>query len=283
MRQTLRGLVMGCCALLVVLMGLEVGSAHGPAGSLGAQEIVFRPPDSAYSVSCSATGGNSWNEGGFQVVQLNGPVEIRQGDLLARAREAILLIDSVSGGATAERKVIVYLEGEVQVELPVGPVVSPATENTPLTSQRLEDERWLGRLFTANEIQFSCPLQPLAGGAGSGLYQRARTALLEGNKAAIEQVQFQQAAPGGQVLVSPLTGQVQTLPPPPQELGPAPAWEPQSQDLRRPQLNGQEPPSSLPGESGSTAAASGPTRVDITARDSTVDFNIKILSFLFGF
>lgn len=277
------------CALLFA--GLLLSSAvdsGADCSTCRAQEVIFSPPDEVHSISVLAASGKTWNEGGFQVVQLAGPVQLRQGALQAAAGEAVLFIDTVGAPASAQRKVIVYLEGGVRMDLPAAPLLEGSLPAPPGSApargrQRLEDEQWLGRLFTTSDLQFGVPLESVNVGPGTtteGVYQRARTALLQGNIASIQQVQFQETAPGGQVLVSPLTGQVQTLPPPPQETGPAPAWQPGSQDLLRPQLNGNPAPAASGNQAPSTAAnplsSSGPTRVDITARDSTVDFNIKI-------
>ncbi|MFN9248298.1 MAG: organic solvent tolerance protein OstA [Planctomycetota bacterium] len=278
-----------CCALLLGTLCLALaGACNSNVQVCLAQEVVFSPPDEVHSISLAAASGETWSEGGFQVVHLTGPLQLRQGTLEASAQEAVLFIDTVRDPAVAERKVIIYLEGGVRLALPEGATPASSGSEPGAGRQRLEDEQWLGRLFTTGEIQFGVSLEPVATAAGSaaeGVYQRARTALLQGNIASIQQVQFQEPAPGTQVLVSPLTGQVQTLPPPPQDSGTAPAWQPEAQDLLRPQLNGQ--PNSLPNASqnnasqnGNPSAAlptpSGPTRVDITARDSTVDFNIKI-------
>jgi len=288
LRATTRCVIVWCCALfLCCFEGIREQVSFASACS--AQEVSFRPPDEAHSISINATDGTTWDEGGFKVVQLTGTVEVRQGSLRSISRDAVLFIDTATDAEVTERKVIVYLEGGVRMQLPQSELGAGdrAATGSEITSpiQRLEDERWLGRLFTASEIEFSCPLRPIPADGNSELYLRARNALLQENSSAIQQVQYQQSAPGTQVLVSPLTGQVQTIPPP-QSNEPAPAYEPQAQELQRPQLSGQTP---LPGEqaqganpprSGNTTslANSGPTRVDITARDSTVDFNIKIQS-----
>lgn len=288
LHAALRRVVVWCCALIIYCCG-GVLSHGGTPAACSAQEVSFRPPDEAHSISINAADGATWDEGGFKVVQLTGTVELRQGTLRAISRDAVLFIDTATDAEVTDRKVIVYLEGGVRMQLPeseLGLGDSAAMESANAAPiQQLEDERWLGRLFTSQEIEFSCPLRAVAVDGKSELYLRARNALLQENSPSIQQVQYQQSAPGTQVLVSPLTGQVQTIPPP-QNNEPAPGWDPQAQELKRPQLNGQTP---LPGEkspsgtaSGSSSStlpsSSGPTRVDITARDSTVDFNIKIQS-----
>lgn len=284
LRTAWRSVIRWRCALLIACVLWSAASEFGPEGrACQAQEVVFSPPDEAHSIAVTAASGKTWSEGGFQVVHLTGPLQLRQGTLEANAREAVLFIDTVRAPDVAERKVIVYLEGGVQMVLPRSDVPGGSGTLPEASPQRLEDEQWLGRLFTTSDIQFAIPLEPVAAGAGTNaesVYQRARTALLQGNIASIQQVQFQESVPGAQVLVSPLTGQLQTIPPPPQEQGAAPNWQPESQDVRRPQLNDQPGTPSAGSQSASSPssplAPSGPTRVDITARDSTVDFNIKI-------
>lgn len=235
------------------------------------QEFHFQPPDPVHSILATAARGTTWTEGGFQIVHLEGPVFVRQGELEARSSEALLFLQDARDLPAAHRKMICFLEGDVQVDLPrpdSGEAVDGKTTNLTGSPTRLVDQQWLGRLFTESQVEFSCALNPLdtsSDRAPPPIYQRARTALLSQNASAIELVQFQQPVPGTQVLVSPLTGEVQTL---------APTVVPNS--TSRPPLIQEALPGESTGSSNPRSANRGDTRVDITARDSLVDFNIKI-------
>ena len=51
-------------------------------------------------------------------MQLTGTVELRQGTLRAISRDAVLFIDTATDAEVTDRKVIVYLEGGVRMQLP---------------------------------------------------------------------------------------------------------------------------------------------------------------------
>ena len=119
LRTAWRSELRWCCALLIACVLWSAASEFGPDGrACQAQEVVFSPPDEAHSIAVTAASGKTWSEGGFQVVHLTGPLQLRQGTLEANAREAVLFIDTVRAPDVAERKVIVYLEGGVQMVLP---------------------------------------------------------------------------------------------------------------------------------------------------------------------
>ena len=252
-RFFLRAMVIGC---LVFIGWLSEGST---------QEISFRLPDSSYSISASATSGASWNENGYQVVLLTGDVKVLQAELSASADEAVLFLQANLDADVPHRKAIVYLEGNVIVDTPTNAnTTEPPGQHR---SNRIVDQVWLGRLYTEQEIQLTGGIQTQDLATSAPIYERARAALLAGTTdSSVQQVQFQELPRGTQVLVSPLTGEVQTI---------APAIQPA--DAFRPPLNQAAGNAGQVNEAARTRpAGSGTTRVDISARDSTVDLNLKI-------
>jgi lipopolysaccharide export system protein LptA len=237
------------------------------------QEISFRLPDSSYSIDVSATSRASWNEGGYQVIHLAGDVKVEQGGLTANADEGVLFLQDNLEADIVHRKAIVYLEGNVVVDLPSPGLsnelsTSPGQPQLPVanSSNRIVDQVWLARLYTEQEIQFTGPIQRYAQPTSTPVYDRARAAVQAGaTPSAVQPVQFQDLPHGTQVLVSPLTGEVQTI---------APVIHPA--DTLRPPLNLQSVNPGTAIQGGSPRSAVGTTRVDISARDSTVDLNLKI-------
>lgn len=240
----------------------------------------------------------------MQVVHLLGDVQLKQGNTTARSGEAILWIgddrllreaagetetgpalvpdpgsgDPASDSATVEgsppglQRVIIYLERDVVIES------GTAGSGSGSPGHRIEEKNsWLGRWYTLEAPGLPAGTTVLAGAAPPVL-GRAQGALAATASGPVRTVQFVQEGPGIQKLVSPLTGQVQTVRP--QDV--APGWDPVT--AGRPEL---VPGPGLQDDTGSTSPApvpagvirgSGRTQVDITARDSTVDLNLKIMT-----
>lgn len=239
------------------------------------------------------------------MVHLAGDVQIRQGELLARCDEAIVIVvnDDLVGGTPAGtagteegedsaarqagspdpaawqagdissglfpasgnrvQRLIVWMEGNVSTVL---------DGQGGGTQNRIEDTRfWLVRLFSTAPIQWPPSVHELAG-RPPGIFDRALAALEREGGQPIRPVQFQEPGPAVQQLVNPLTGEVTWITP--QQA--APAWDPQAAGRAVLQGTGPNAPNSSPQPVARVQQSGGQTRVDITARDATVDLNLRI-------
>ncbi len=175
------------------------------AANLLAQEpsIQFASPDPQASINLNANKASNWSEGHYDVWHLEGEVVITQGNLKTASRQAIIWFDTTSTDSNQARKVLVYLEGNVQVDFGLDPT----------RPNSIRDQKWYGRLFTKakinmNVVSSGTPRQkPL-------ISKRANQALATmGNT--IRPVQFTQendtrrrGTAAQPTLVSPQTGQI---------------------------------------------------------------------------
>ncbi len=184
-----------------------------------AQEITFARPDIESSISVSSTDATRFRTGAYETLHLRGEVKIQQQQLSISANEAILwvevpdVLDQVDDRPKAY-KVIVYLEGGVAIDL------SMSDENS-LPGQRpdrIVDEVWLGRLYTASTVDLSINARDLGSDPRPSIFTRAQLALENGLATSVAQTQFQTGAANpqigqGQFVVSPQTGVVQQVVP----------------------------------------------------------------------
>lgn len=270
-----------------------------------AQEVTFGRPSKAVPIRVQSEQAIGWQQGQYEVLHLSGPVEIEQRSITASANEAILWVQKPGDGVSQEPdayKVIVYLEGQVQIE--IARDGQSDLRDAEVERDRLVDSQWLGRLFTSSTVDLDQNLQSLGASPAPAIFDRAQQALENGANGSVQAVQFQtnispspQAAP---LLVSPQTGAViqsqpfsagnglpfdgNAIPSSPSQFQ-QPFAAPQSvvtplQDAApagsalflSPQAAAQAQPQSL---SPNGSSASSPFGVDISARDSRVSLNIK--------
>ena len=246
-----------------------------------AQNIEFGRPDTSHPVNTSAESIEYWEQGKMQVLHLHGPVRITQGNIVATANDAILFVErtdtaealnefpvanAFSGSADGTRKVIAYLEGNVVID-----IARTDNDGTPLPSDRIVDDVWLGRFITQTKVGLN--VEPMASKPNPPplVFQRAMAAIDDGARSTIQQVALQQS------VISPLTGQIQTIP---QDVPGVPSV---------PDLNFEgtlEPvlpvrPAPVPDRAIApqppVRVRGGQSRVNFYPRDSKVDFNLKIV------
>lgn len=182
------------------------------------QEITFGRPGVESSVSVSASNASRWRNENFEVMHLTGLVEIAQQGFLATGSEAIVWVEvpdpfANDSSGTEPYKIIVYLEDRenfVTIDIARD---GPANPSTGAATDRIVDQQWLGRLFTRSTVDVDVPLSDGTNSVRPAIWTRAQQALAQGARATVRQTQFAaQAATGSQVLVSPQTGQIQTIP-----------------------------------------------------------------------
>jgi hypothetical protein len=120
-----------------------------------AAEIQLPPADPAAPVLISAEHSAQWRQGEYDVWALAGNCRITQGASLAQSREAVVWIERGSVGAGELRKAIVYLEGDVLVELRRGGAPHAATG---FGTQAYRGETWLGRFHTHGGIDVNASI-----------------------------------------------------------------------------------------------------------------------------
>ncbi|MEQ1903695.1 MAG: organic solvent tolerance protein OstA [Pirellulaceae bacterium] len=246
--------------------------------SLDAQEIAYEPPAVSHPIKLSAKRSGTWKQGSYDVIYLGGDVSILQGEMQATANEAVVLIEKSEAVLDLDSptpqppkyKAIIFAEGLVEVTL-------PATSAGDQSANRIVDSSWLGRMYTDIQVEIPVDAKAIDPANPPELFARAEAAIVEGPSNTVQLAQFQE--PGNppvavpqvpqstapQRVINPLTGEIQTIDPPAPDAiesfrpnaEPTPQAEPAGQATR-----------GIPRTRGSI--------VDITARDSTVDFNMRI-------
>ena len=108
------------------------------------------------AISIRAGGATHWKQGAYEVWVLGGDVQITQGDVVAKSREAVLWIDRAEAFSGRPSKIIAYLEKFVQVDFGRG---GDPHAITGRRAQSLVDEQsWIGRFHTTGGIELAAPL-----------------------------------------------------------------------------------------------------------------------------
>lgn len=121
------------------MVGLLLLWTVGAAVRTKAAEVVeLSGQDASSAVVASATAGNQWKEGSYEVWILRGDCAIRQGTSTARGREGVVWIDRLSTRVGELCQVTVYLEGDVEVQ-----------------GRPVRQEFWLGRFNSGPQVEVS--------------------------------------------------------------------------------------------------------------------------------
>lgn len=235
-----------------------------PGASTRAQEFTFARPDPSLSIRVDAPRITRWVEGNYEVLHLADGVAISQGPLQLSANEAIVWVqlpDNVAPQEESLYKVIVFLDGDIEVAIPV---VGPQQETS---TDRIVDQSWLGRLFTAGNVDVGRSVTELSG-PRPALFAKADQALREGWSSAVRPAQFSDGT-GTTTVINPQTGQLMQVAPEP--AGGPTAAPPAS--VLAPNQFGPGPPAAA---AGSGNAGLRPARVEFSARDALVDLNARI-------
>ena len=203
-----------------------------------AAQVQLPQLSAADPIEITAQTGNQWQLGAYEVWVLRGNCVIRQGKGSARSRDAVLWIDRASPTESRQNKVIVYLEGDVEVLLDRGP-----------GAPRLTDQAWLGRFFSSAGVQVQS-----AATAGKpnnlppiywrGMERRSPESADSNQTNHAQPAQFTTPAP---------------TPPPQPELVPVPAGTPMLPPAT---------PGAIPGTSGPPALPGGVRRVSVYPRSN---------------
>lgn len=243
-------------------------------------QISFPRPSSVHSIKLDGGKIDHWTSGQYEVLHLQGMVRVKQNQLEATSDEAIVFVEipnerpqEISGVGNSElglrrpeHKVLVYLEGNVTIDL------------DGQQANRIVDDKWFGRLFTSGVVDLEKPSDSMVG-PEPAIFARAQSAMRGENASSSSQASFQTttneppdriAWVGNQVpttdqtqlLINPQTGQIQSV---------APALEmpPRLPNLSQPSLDEMSPASPLPMPSPQTGGAWGSVGSPATASPST--------------
>ncbi len=245
-----------------------------------AQDIAYEPPALYHPIKLSAKRAKTWKQGDYDAIYLAGNVQIEQGAMEVTANEALVLVQGrgddqpldapMDGDAVAAPayKALVLAEGLVQVELP-----RPGGSGS---ASRLVDAQWFGRMYTDVAVEIPVDAQSIAAAEAPGIVGRLQAAMDASLPVPVQTASYLESntavgslqdgpAPGTtpQQVINPLTGQITTIYP----------QAPQEVETFR--ITPEPPPvQSSPGNVRLGTGGSGIT-VDIMARDSAVDFNLR--------
>lgn len=128
------------------------------SAAIAQRGIELPPEDLQRPVSITAGTATHWKQGQYDVYVLRGDLQIKQGDTVATAPEAVLWIDRAEPYTGRSSKVIAYLEGpQGSVRVDFGRGGDPHAL-TGRKAQSLVDRSWLGWFHTQAGIELSVPV-----------------------------------------------------------------------------------------------------------------------------
>ncbi|MFT5525823.1 MAG: hypothetical protein ACI9HK_003793 [Pirellulaceae bacterium] len=152
-RLTLASLRRHICARVALWLLGVCTIALGMAKQLDA-EIKAPMSDPRHRVVIEGDHAQRWREGSYEVWVLKGHCSIRQGNVIAKAGDAVVWIDrSIPYGGELS-KVTAYLEDNVVVDY--GHYGGPHTA-TRRAAQTIRDKTWIGRFQTADDVDIHVP------------------------------------------------------------------------------------------------------------------------------
>jgi lipopolysaccharide export system protein LptA len=243
---------------------------------LRGQDIAYEPPALHHSVKLSSKRAKTWKQGAYDAIYLAGNVSIRQGEMEITANEALVFVhsrddllfkDGDEPDAAPAYKALILAEGLVEVMLP-----SQRSDGSP---NRLVDAEWFGRMYTDVAVEIPVDAQTIAAEDAPEIVERLQAALENSITPRVLLATHTEAevplagmpqdgpAPGSspQQVINPLTGEITTIYPQAEEV-----------ELYRPAQDNQ--PQTVPSVRQGASRGQG-TTVDIVARDSVVDFNLR--------
>ncbi len=182
-----RKFALECCAAIAI----TVFAFCTLSASATAQEITFARPATTSAVTINGQQINRWQKGDFEILHVQGNVEVRQQDLLASANEAIIWVELPSDdpadfyAAAAQpqtNRVIVYLQNNVVVELDS---LGAGSEQNG-RRDRIEDQQWLGQLVTQATVDLATATSPLPANRPPPIYNYALQSALHAGITAVD-------------------------------------------------------------------------------------------------
>ncbi|MEC9095813.1 MAG: hypothetical protein VX776_04225, partial [Planctomycetota bacterium] len=170
-------------SLVVVPLLLIAGFFTGP---VTAQQIDFADQDIQTPVLITGERGNFWNQGHYEIWELEDCV-IRHGLFSATSNRAVIWIDRATASSRAPHKVIAYLEGP-DVEIQRQTITGFDQQNKPIrTKSLIQDKQWIGRLYTFTNVSINVQNRQQTARTPSNLFQRASQARRDIARRSIQQ------------------------------------------------------------------------------------------------
>lgn len=141
-------------------------------------------------VAISGLKATNWTEGSYDAYQITGDVVIKQGDFEGRASEAIVWVDAGDPYLQQPSRVLVYLEGNVDIRF-------AATSNTSdeQPRNRYRASEWFGRFNTVHSVQVNVQTAVDPNRGQSPVAERARAAMRSKIDQQVVPAQFPQLDP----------------------------------------------------------------------------------------
>ena len=168
-RRAAQRVLSDACRAALVLLLLSLGSGVGVARG----EVEAPLADIQAPIRISAAQSSRWREGEYDVWLLSGGCRIQQGQIDARAEEAVLWVTRGDPLAKIPSKIIAYLETDVLIDFQHQ---RPPHKRTGRRADTVQDTRWLGRFHTLSQVHFDVQEEPTEA-AAPAFFQRGVAAL----------------------------------------------------------------------------------------------------------
>ncbi len=175
-------------ALLVGLGVLCCALADQPASA----EIVVPMPRESTPISIRADRANRWTQGTYEVWVLRDEVEIRQGGMIGRAREAVLWVDRADPLSGQASKILAYLEGDVRIDHEHS---GHRHQSTGRSANTVRDQSWWGRFYSSTHIAIDASLTGFEPKTKPAIYERGLAAWEAEAQGPVRPVQYNQPMP----------------------------------------------------------------------------------------
>lgn len=187
-------------------------------------DIALPSGDTRDSITIVAEEGQRWRQGRYEVWLLPRGATMQQGDVAAKAKQAVLWIDRHGAEGEEPSRVLAYLEGDATVDFGRRGDKHPATGKA---AQSIHDHTWFGRFHTLDEVRVRVALVAGEPSSKPELWRNAMAALEAGGEWPVKPAQFSipdRPTPPRAPLPAPLPAPGPGLLPPP--VGPAPGQPP---------------------------------------------------------
>ncbi len=119
--------------------------------SPAAAQIELPPGNVLDRITVAADRGTHWIEGEYDVYLLDGTCYVNQGLTYARSQQAVVWIERGDATRYEPRKVMVYLEGDVEIKYQDNAPAQPGGIAGAATAT-LKDRTWFGRFYSAAQV-----------------------------------------------------------------------------------------------------------------------------------
>ncbi|MFO0869278.1 MAG: organic solvent tolerance protein OstA [Pirellulales bacterium] len=185
------------------LLWIIVGAFLTGAGqaNVARGDIALPVGDARDAISISASEGQRWKQGQYEVWHLPQGVTIRQGGIVATARQGVVWIlrNPLADGEPS--RVLTYLEDEVRVDF------GAAAPGAVGAASSVRDTTWFGRFHTLHDVETHVAVMAGEPARKPALWQRAMAVLEAGGEWPVRPAQFsipKRPTPAGAPLPAPV-------------------------------------------------------------------------------